>query len=66
MTNVLLNLPYNAVIGALSLPNKTNKPLFCISLMEKLMNGRIPVLSFVSGRSSSSYMDQRDLGLCSK
>jgi hypothetical protein len=26
------------------------------------MNGRIPVLSFVSGRSSSSpYMDQRDL-----
>jgi hypothetical protein len=29
--------------------------------MEKLMNGRIPVLSFVSGRSSSSYMDQRDL-----
>jgi hypothetical protein len=28
VTNVLLNLPlYNAVIGALSLPNKTNKPL---------------------------------------
>jgi hypothetical protein len=27
MTNVLLTYPYNAVIGALSLPNKTNKPL---------------------------------------
>jgi hypothetical protein len=52
---------FNTHYGALE-ELKTNKPRFCISLMEKLMNGRMPVLSFVSGCSSSSRcMDKRDL-----
>jgi hypothetical protein len=66
VTNVLLNLPlYNAVIGALSLPNKTNKPLVLYISYGETDEWAYRFYRSYLDAAHQAYMDQRDLGLCS-